>query len=135
MNKEDFEALKIMSEKRVQYTEDNMQTKLREIPLLYQEFLRYQSVQLKEKIDLDLQLEEIFGERFKYYKFDDSYNWGSKTEIESRVYCDKLYIDKKRECEQQNIVIKYIEETLANIKSMGYSIRNEIEYLKYQAGS
>lgn len=75
-------------------------------------------------------LDELYGQLFKYYKFNDSCAWGTSKEIDSQIFADKKYCDKARELATEKFQLDYMQETLATLKGMNFTIKNYLEYKK-----
>lgn len=80
---------------------------------------------------LKIELDELYGELFKEYKFESNYDWGNTTKgIDSQIYADKRYTTKLRELAAQKYYLDYISETLGTLKQMHYTIKNFLDYKK-----
>lgn len=130
----DFEKLQQVAEKQIQFDKDNLQGKLTDLPRLYQGYLRILIKEQKELSALKNKLDERFGQLYQLYKFESTYRWESKNEIESQINSDQSYIQLKIKYQEQDSVVNYLSITLDNIKSMSFQIRSYIDYEKFLNG-
>lgn len=132
MNNQDFAKLQKIGEEECQLpdTFEKIMVKNNILPSLVQKwqtlYTKQNFIVQKAKIDL----EELYGQLFKHYKFDDNYSWGSTKEIESQIYADPNYVQKLRDYTDQKYYLEYIIETLGTIKGLSFTIKNYIEYKK-----
>ena len=134
MTIEAFEKLKKIIEKDLDLTEENMADKSLKIPILYTKYLDIYSKELKILKDKTLDRDKFHGDLYHKIKFEGEYKLDYAKEVE--IYCnrdDELY-KKNQEIIFQTIVVKHIEEILETIKSMGYTVKNYIEWRKFLAG-
>ena len=122
------------AEKHISFTEEDVQSKSHQIPYLYQSYLKILSKELKELNDIELEKLSMYGFLFEHYKFNHTYRYDTKTEIEAQIFGDSKYQSISKRYEEQHIIVIYIEKTLENIKSMSFSIKNFIELKKFYAG-
>lgn len=77
------------------------------------------------------ELDEVYGELYKDYKFNSNYDWGNSAKgIDSQIFADNRYRTKFRELADQKYYLNYIEETFSNLKQMHYTIKNFLDYKK-----
>lgn len=58
-----------------------------------------------------------------------------KTDVEMYIKVDELFIEMNSLVEEQRRKIKYIEQCFERIRSMGYEVRNAIDWRKYRDGN
>lgn len=134
MTNEMFLKLKRRADLDLQFTEENAIEMAMKIPNLYQRYLNVYIDELRDLKSLDISVDKKYGELYKYYKFDDNRAWGNKGEIDTQINSNEGYTDLKRESIQKEFVVKYLEEVLANINRMSFSVKNFIDLQKFKAG-
>lgn len=134
MTNDDFELLKIKLEKSLQWNHENMQIKLIELAKLYQTHCGILCSEKKEQMKLQIDLEEIYGELYKTYKFESTYRWDTKGEIESQIFADKKYINIKKLLNDKIVIVEYISQTIDNIKNVSYQIKSYMDWERFKAG-
>lgn len=81
---------------------------------------------------LKIDLEKLYGELFKHYKFNDSCAWGSTKEIETQIHSDDSYKAKILEYTTQKYYLDFVTETLSSVKNLNFVIKNFIDYKKIE---
>jgi len=115
-------------------TEKNALQKTLEIPNLYSFYLSYF---IKESMDLKkmkVNLEKLYGEKFKYYREDYSREL-NKGEIEFYIDADKEYHERNQEYQFQELVCKYLEEITQRMKSLSFDLKNYVDLRLFLGGS
>lgn len=100
------------------------------LPTEIQYMQKFYTQQKYEVEKLKIELDELYGQKFRYYRIDDNVQWNTTKEIESQIYADKDYAAKNRQLAEQKYYLNYIEETLSNLKAMNFTIKNYIDYKK-----
>lgn len=134
MNKSDFQKMQTMVEKQTYIDETNILGKSHEIHTLYQYYLRILTNEMSVLDDLEQKKLTKYGSLFEYYKFNHSYRYETKSEIESQIFADPNYQQISRQYDEQKCVVIYLEKTLENIKNMSFSIKNFMEVKRFYAG-
>ncbi len=80
-------------------------------------------------------LDKKYGELYHHFKFNSKYNLTSKTDIEAYIKKDELYYTLLKEVNDQKMIVEFLENTVKNIKTMSYDIKNFIEYKKFLEGN
>lgn len=135
MNDETFNTLKIEVDTDLELNKNNIIEKNLLIPKLYNKYLNIYNKELKLYKDYLLLKDKTYGELFHYYKFDYHIKLDKKTDIDPYINNDIKFNKICYKLNNQEIYIKWIEKILDNIKQMGYSIKNFIEYQKFLNGS
>lgn len=132
MKLEDFEKLQQIADEDIKLPDT-----IKEIivvnnllPATIQKWTKLFSKQKYIVAQLKTSLNQIYGEKFKFYKFDDNYAWSSTKEIESQINKDPAYIAAIKEYDIQKNILEFIEETLINVKNLGFTIKNYLDYQK-----
>lgn len=134
MTPADFEKLQKITETKITFEKHSLLGKLTEIPVLYQTYLRILMKEQKELNDLKSKQEVLYGQLYQTYKFESTYRWETKNEIESQINSDPSYTSIKAQYQDQEVVVNYLSITLDNIKSMSFQIRAYIDYEKFLNG-
>lgn len=134
MTLEEFKKLKTVIEKDLTLTKENVLLKNIEIPKLYSKYLDIFSILLKKYKSLFRKSEILYKNKYHYYKYDFKYDLKNKSEIDLYVEGDKDYIELKKQVDESELMLKYVEKTLNNINTMSYNIKNFIEYTKFLNG-
>ena len=134
MTGDEFKALKAQAAEDLKFDQSNAMEKCQGIPGLYQHWLDIFSKESATLVKLQITKDKVYGELYKKYHFEDNYKWDAQKECESQVKSDAEYIKAALEYEKQKLVVDYLQETLGNINRMSFSIKNYLDYLKYQGG-
>jgi len=132
MKLDDFEKLQQIAEEDVKIP-DTIQEIIRVNNLLPSTIQKWTKLYTKQRFivaTLKTKMNEIYGEKFKFYKFDDNYTWSATKEIESQINKDPTYIAVVKEYDTQKYILDFIEETVSNIKNVGFTIKNYLDYQK-----
>ena len=134
MTSEEFNALKAKATEDLKFDKTNAMSKCQEIPSLYQHWLDIFNRESAKLVKLQLEQDKLYGDLYKKYRHYSDLSWDSQKEVESQIKCDEEWMKQAREYAKQKIVVDYVQETLSNINRMSYSIKNYLEFLKYQGG-
>jgi hypothetical protein len=134
MNLEQFKALKAKVEINLDVDESNAAEKSLKFSSLYSKYLALYMQELRLLKTLSTEKDKLYGELYHNFKFKNNYQLDSSKEIETYVRSDQSFYQKCLDFQNQEIVVKYLEETLQNINSTGYRIKNYIELLKLKMG-
>ena len=132
MKVEDFKILKKYAEEDTTLP-DNIEEVMRVnnlLPSTIQKWTKLYTTQKYLVSQLKVSLNKIYGELYYYYKFNDNVSWGTTKEIESQIYKDSKYLIAVKEYDTQKYYYDFIEETLTNIKNLGFTIKNYLDYKK-----
>ena len=132
MKVEDFETLKKYAEEDTALP-DNIEQVMQVNNLLPSPVQKWTKLYTTQKYlisQLKVNLNKIYGECYYYYKFNDNVSWGTTKEIESQIYKDPKYLAAVKEYDTQKYYFDFIEETLTNIKNLGFTIKNYLDYKK-----
>lgn len=134
MTLEQFNTIKAKVELDLNIDELNAAEKSLKFSSLYNQYLLLYLKELKILKTLALEKDKLFGELYHKYKFQNNYQLDTSKEIETYVRADELYYKKCLDYQNQEIIVKFLEETLQNINNTSYRIRNYIELLKLRMG-
>jgi hypothetical protein len=134
MNQDNFKLLKDQVAKDLNVNNDNLLSKSIEQISLHRKYLDLFITEYHCFKRLSLEFDKLYKERYHYYKFEQKYNLDSAKEIDSYTKGDDLIYNKSLELLNQEIVTKFLEKTIENIKNMGYAIKNNLEIQKFLGG-
>jgi hypothetical protein len=134
MTLEQLEELKKIANEDLKLDSDNIEKKTLQLSTIYQRYLEIYIKEIRQLKKLSLDKDKLYGELYKHYKFVDDYKWDTKSEIDSMVKSDDKYYKMALENSNQEAVVSYLEQLLSNIKSVGYSIKNYVDFAKLKQG-
>ena len=132
MTQNDFMKLKKLTEEKLAFSEDNIQGKIASIPLLYDTYMKAFVRENKLLNELKLDKDVLYADLYKYFKYDADHRWDTKNEIESQMYSDVKYQSKVKQINEQQEIVTFLELTLENIKTLSFSLKNYIDWRKFQ---
>ena len=131
MNSKEFNTLKQITETKLTFSEDNFQSKLAEVPLLYSRYLQIFVNENKNLMELKLKKEVKYADLYRYYKFSANERWDTKSEIEAQMYSDQQFQSIISDINSQQEIVTFLEQTLDNIKTLSFAVRNHIDWQKF----
>ena len=131
MNSKEFNTLKQITETKLTFSEDNFQSKLAEVPLLYSRYLQIFVNENKNLMELKLKKEVKYADLYRYYKFSANERWDTKSEIEAQMYSDLGFQSIISDINTQQEIVTFLEQTLDNIKTLSFAVRNHIDWQKF----
>ncbi len=134
MESEDFKKLKIKTAEIVGFDEEDILNQSLIVPRLYQRYLDIYVVELEKYRSLVSKKDKLYGELWRKVRVDGDVRWTTKEEILSQIRADKNYYALIVSMDKQEVVVKYLEKTLVNIKDMSYNIKNYIDVKKFITG-
>jgi len=135
MNQDTFAELKDVTSKIFNITELNILDKTRSLSKTLQNYITLLVSELDELKDIKQQREYLYGQLYKFYKEDYNRELESKHEYENYIYSNDKYNTLSIEVNRQEIIVKYLEETIDNIKKLSFNIKNWLEIKKYLEGN
>lgn len=131
MNSKEFNTLKQITETKLTFSEDNFQSKLAEVPLLYSRYLQIFVNENKNLMELKLKKEVKYADLYRYFKFSANERWDTKSEIEAQMYSDIQFQSIISDINTQQEIVTFLEQTLDNIKTLSFAVRNHIDWQKF----
>lgn len=132
MNKKNFTELKKYIDGKIQWTQDNCQSKLMELTILYSKCVDVFSEESLILNDLELQRDTLYGELLEHLKFNSDKRWDTKGEIESQMFRDVNYQSIIRQINEQKSVTDYLGRVFEMIKSTQFAIKNYMDWEKFK---
>ena len=136
MNIEQFKLLKEKFESDLELNEDNVMEKSLKFSSLYSKCLNFYLQEVKILKTILIEKDKVYGELYHKFKFNPdkepqyNYTLDSHKELDIYVKSHDDYYKKALQYQNQELIVKYLEETLKNIDSTGYRIKNFIEFKK-----
>ena len=134
MDIENFKSLKLKAEKDLIVNETNAADKSLEFARLYSKYTSLYMQELRILKQMSTDRDKLYGDLYHKLKFKNDYQLDSSKEIDIYIKSDESYYNKCLEFQNQEIVVKYLEETLQNITVTGYRIKNYVDLLKLKMG-
>lgn len=136
MTKEKYEELQKKADEDVKMPSDmnGLMQKNDIMATLIQEWIKICNRQAYNVIEIEERINQLKGKLVKYYKYEDNYKWNTLAECESQAMYNPQFIKYRKVYLKQKAYLKFCEDTLANLKGMPYSIKNDIEWKKYGMG-
>ena len=134
MTYEDFKKLKRRALEDLEFNEDNAIELSIKVPNLYQKYLSLYINELDKYKKLVVKRDRMYGELLRNEKVNGDIEWKSKDEYNSVIMTNDNYYDLKLKTQEQEHIVKFLEDTLDNIKRMSFNIKNFIDLKKFLAG-
>lgn len=132
MKKSLFESLQAQADEDVKLPDQLEELMKRDLlqATYVQKWVRLWSEQKNLVEQLKVEKNRLYGEKFKHYRFDDNVAWTNDKQIDSQVCKDPEYINLCRTINEQTYYLNFLAQTLENIKSMGFIIKEYLDYRK-----
>jgi hypothetical protein len=126
--------------------ETELGTESTKIPAIHNKYLKVfmsENVQLKRmygqrnKLKMKLMsyyLGEMDSEELEEFNRDQFYKKLLKTEVETYIEADDLFIETNLKVVMQEEKVNYLENVLKSINSRGFQIKNAIDWIKFTHG-
>jgi len=126
--------------------ETELGTESTKIPAIHNKYLKVfmsENVQLKRmiaqrnKLKIKLMgyyLGEMDSEELEEFNRDQFYKKLLKTEVETYIEADDLFIEMNLKIVMQEEKVNYLENVLKSINSRGFQIKNAIDWIKFTHG-
>jgi len=134
MNKKQFEEIKNELRITLDINDKNLQEKNYNLPTVYQDFLEIYIHEISILQNLQEKYNVLKAEKHIFYKFKYEYKLSSQTEIETAIRGDKAISSLIKDLHEQENYVKFLENSLANIKNTNYLIKNAIDIQRLQDG-
>ena len=135
MNWTEYDRLRKLAEADIKITTDNVLQKSIDRPIIYHKYLDIFIVQTRKYRKMKIDVNQMYGQLYKKYKFDGNIALSNKSEVEAFINNDEVYIKLLHSLNIQETIIIYLEKLLDTIKSMSFDIKNFIEFQKFLGGS
>lgn len=119
----EFKNLMLKAKKDISFDDENLFVKIKEMPRLTQEYLNRCMVE-SEKLKSILYLKEsLYKKLYNDYKFDGQFNYDNREEIKWQIMGDTKYLELRRQYDDQERIVKFLEQCISNIKSLFYDMK------------
>ena len=133
MNQENFNKLKLFTGGKFKITEDNILSQAISIPSSYHYYLDLYIDELKTLKNKITEREKLYGTLYDTIRFGGNRDLRNKTEIDPYINSNDIYYKLCLEINDQEVIMKYLEETLSSINKLSYSIKNYIDIKNLQS--
>lgn len=134
-----FKELQEFTKNKFKITEENVLSQSISIPSSYHYFLSLYADELKIYKNKITEKEKLYGILYNSIRFDNktTSNKGLKnlTEIEPYINSNEIYYQLCIDINHQEMVVKYLEETLSSINKLSYAIKNYIDIKNFRANN
>ena len=103
------------------------------MPIVIQKYMNVQFDLMYVISEKDMEKNEIYGERFKYYKEDYNFKLTS-AEIKNYIHKDKEFLKVLRELEVYEVLFKQIVEIITELRNIQWMVKTSLEYKKFEMG-
>jgi hypothetical protein len=134
MTNDDFIKLQKATEKILDFNATNIQTKISEVPKNHSNYLRILLEEKKELDKIETTLNRVYATKYEYYKFNHTYRYDTKSEIETQINADVTYVNVKEKYQEQQIIVEYLDGVLGIIRNLSFQHKNYIEMQKFLNG-
>ena len=127
MDKATFANIRKHAPATLKITNENLSSKAME---LSSTFMRYYDQYIDEyKIYQDMLAEKDkkYGELFRTFRYSNQQEAVTKQEIEAFIHSDEGYYQLRLRLNEQELVVKYLEDVCDAIKKMAYNIKSIID--------
>ena len=134
MKESEFEKIKKEVDKDLEITQENLDTKIYEIPSLHSKYLRlyYHESLILEK--METALARLYVKKHHYYRHD--YDYVIKdSQVSWYIDGDEEFSKRKYQINKQKLQVDFLERTLKKINQLSFDVKNIIEWVKFQSGA
>lgn len=135
MELKDLQKLRELAKNDLQFDDENLSSKLSNHPVTCQ---RYTDKLMQEKLllgKLEIEKENLYSKKYHTYKFEGDYKLSSAKEIDIYVKGDKDYDSILKRYNEKVIIVNLLDETLKNIRNMGFSMKQYFDLKSFLAGN
>ena len=123
-----------MAREEIFFDEETILSQSANVARLYQKYLSIYAVELEAYDMLKIKVDEIYGKLMRHYRIEDDVEWKNQSAVSSQVKSDPKYVKAVTAMYQSEVVMKWLEKTLVNIKDLSHNIRNYLEAKKLLSG-
>lgn len=131
----DFNELKEMVKNEVRIDEAHLDKTAIKIPTLHTKYLGLLQESQARLVMLKRQYDKKYRERWLYYRQDFNVELKSKAEYESLILGEDEFDSLIFQLEYEKERCEYLESVIKQIGSLGYLVRDAIEWRKFEAGA
>jgi len=127
MTPEKFAELKEFNKEKFKITEDNILSKAISIPSSYHHYLSLYIDELKILKNKMVEKDKQYGILYDSIRFSGNKDLKNKSEIDPYINSNDIYYKMCLDINDQEMVVKYLEEVMSSINKLSYAIRNFID--------
>lgn len=135
MKIENMKKIKEIAKIDLSFNDDNLHNKLAKHPVVCQKWLDLLMSEKRNFIELQKSKEKKFSELYHYYKFKYDFKLDSKSEIEIYIKGNKQYDIILEKYNESVVIIELLDETLKNIRNMGFSMKHYLDLKVFLSGA
>jgi hypothetical protein len=132
MNEQSFKDLIDFTENKMKITNENVLDKATSIPSSYHHYLDLYIKELKVLKNKITEREKLYGTLYDSVRFQSNKELKNKSEIDPYINSNEPYYQLCLSINDQETIVKYLEEVLSSINKLSYSIRNYIDIKNLQ---
>ncbi len=134
MTLEDLNKLKLIVDKDLKFTDDNISQKLLDYPYTFHKYLDLYIKEKRELDSLDRKKKRVYQEKYNFFKFKNTFRLDSAKEIETYINGDEEYDKVCLEYNIQEVVVTYFVELLDMLKKSTFAMQSYIKMREFLAG-
>jgi len=134
MTLEELNRLKLIVEKELKFTDDNVDKKMLDHPYFFHKYL---DLYIKEKRDLDKlerEKKKLYAEKYDFFKFKNDFRLDSAKEIDTYINGDDTYDAICLKFNIQENIVSYFVELLDMIKKMSFTMQSYVKLRQFLSG-
>jgi len=130
----ELNQLKLIVDKDLKFTDDNIQKKLLDYPYTFHKYLDLYIKEKRELDNLDRKKKKVYKEKYDFFKFKNNFRLDSAKEIETYINGDEEYDKVCLEYNVQEVVVTYFVELLDMLKKSTFAMQSYIKMREFLAG-
>jgi DNA helicase IV len=130
-----FEELSAEINKRLKIDKSKIDQESAENPFHIQFYLDMWMRESRKLNKLEHQVKTIQLERMIFYKTKFEYKPDTQRELDAMMNADKQYQEAVSILTNQNLLVKYLSETIQNFRDRGWAIKNIISFIQFTEGT
>lgn len=134
MTLEELNKLKLIVDKDLKFTDDNISQKLLDYPYTFHKYLDLYIKEKRELDSLDRKKKRIYQERYNFFKFKNTFRLDSAKEIETYINGDEEFDKVCLEYNIQEVVCTYFVELMDMLKKSTFAMQSYIKMREFLAG-
>jgi len=130
-----FEELSAEINRRLKIDKSKLDQEAAENPFHIQFYLDMWMRESRKLNKLEHQVKSIQLERMIFYKTKYEYKPDTQRELDAMMNADKQYQEALSILTNQNLLVKYLSETIQNFRDRGWAIKNIISFIQFTEGT
>ena len=134
MTLQELNQLKLVVDKDLKFTDDNISKKLLDYPYTFHKYLDLYIKEKRELDNLDRKKKRVYKEKYDFFKFKNEFRLDSAKEIETYINGDDDYDKVCLEYNVQEVIVTYFVELLDMLKKSTFAMQSYIKMREFLAG-